>query len=113
MGILSLEDIKSVDDSGRELLEIPEWGGEVYVRGLTGAQRASFEDAVINKKSMKDIRRKIVLECVVDDEGKPLFTAKDGSWITSKSATAIEKIFVKVMDISGLGDDADEDAEGN
>ena len=43
--MLTKEAILAADDLPREKVDVPEWGGEVYVRALTGAQMQPVEDA--------------------------------------------------------------------
>ena len=46
---LNREAILAAEDLPRELVEVPEWGGAVYVRALTGAERDQFEASKIGR----------------------------------------------------------------
>ena len=41
--LLSKDQILSADDIQSQRVPVPEWGGEVMVRGLTGSQRDQWE----------------------------------------------------------------------
>ena len=62
MPVLSRDEILAADDIQIELLEVPEWGGSIFVKGMTGAERDRFEAGVItisgddSKVNMIDIR---------------------------------------------------------
>ena len=43
MNILSKEAILAADDLPREKVNVPEWGGEVLVRTMSGTDRDAFE----------------------------------------------------------------------
>ena len=47
MGVLTREQILKADDMTTERVPVPEWGGEVLVKSLTGRQRDEFEGSMI------------------------------------------------------------------
>ena len=47
MRILSREDIAQADDIVIEAVDVPEWGGTVLVKGMTGAERDRFEISML------------------------------------------------------------------
>lgn len=115
MKILSLEQIKSVDDTAAVELPVPEWGEDcgVYVRGMKGSERAEFEEMVQKNLSMKHMKIDLVIKCTVDEDGDRMFSTKDKTWLLDKSSMAIETIFNKIFELSGLDAEADKNAEGN
>ncbi len=113
MKILSLEQIKSVDDTAAVELEVVEWNGSVFVRGMKGSERAEFEEMVQKNLSMKHMKIDLVIKCTVDKDGDRLFSTKDKTWLLDKSSMAIETIFNRIFELSGLDAEADEIAEGN
>jgi hypothetical protein len=40
---LTRDSILNAKDLKKELVKVPEWGGEVYVRCMTGSERDAFE----------------------------------------------------------------------
>ena len=46
MALLSKADILGCNDIPTELVEVPEWGGSVKVRGMTAGERDRFDDMI-------------------------------------------------------------------
>lgn len=120
MALLSRDDILKVEDRKYELLDVPEWGGEVRLRTLTGRERDEFEASTVetNKKGQQrtnlvNIRARLVSLCLVDEEGNRMFTEKrDVILLGEKSAAALERVFAKCNEMNGLSEkDVEELAE--
>ena len=50
MNILSKDAILAADDLPRETVHVPEWGGDVYVRTMSGTDRDAFETSLIARR---------------------------------------------------------------
>lgn len=106
--LLTKELILQVQDVQIELIEVPEWGGAVYVKGLTGAERDAFESTIIQQKgksqtvNMRNVRAKLLQLTIVDEKGNRLFSAEDIGALGSKSAKAIERLFEAASRLSGI-----------
>lgn len=107
---LTRQDILDADDRQKEVLLIPEWGGEVIVRGLSATDRDDFESSLLTKNGKKrdintyNVRAKLAVRCLVDDEGTPLFSIEDIQRLGLKSASALSRIFEVSQRLSGIGD---------
>ena len=119
MPVLSRDDILAVDDIKIESMDVPEWGGSVFVRGMTGAERDQFESSIISidgdnqKVDMRDIRAKLCSKSICDEDGKKLFTPADIKELSKKSAVALQRVFKVAQRLSGItDDDVEELAEG-
>ena len=105
---LTRDQILAVADIKTEEVQVPEWGGSVFVRGLTGAQRVKFEMKVVEHRGTKqiwhreNIRARIIVMSVVDDKGELLFSEKDIKAVSEKAAGALERIFNVAQRLSGL-----------
>jgi hypothetical protein len=119
MAYLMRDVILQVDDLLFEDVEVPEWGGTVRVRGLTGAERDAFEAEMVERKGkkvhldMQNFRAKLVVRSVVDEAGKRLFTDTDALLIGRKSAAALQRVFEVAQRLSGLSDTDVEELVGN
>lgn len=108
MALLSREDILDVDDKVYEDIEVPEWGGEVRVRGMSGTQRDDYEASILHqngsdrKVNLANARAKLVARCLVDADGRLLFSADDVRALGRKSARALERVFDKARELSGM-----------
>src|SRR5215469_5956657 len=108
---LSRDDILKAEDNGTEEVEVPEWGGTVLVRGMTGRERDEFETSMMERgrggrmvPNTANTRAKLVARCVIDDEGKRLFTAADVQALGDKSGAAIDRVFEVAVRLSGMTD---------
>lgn len=102
MAILSVEQILAVDDIPSEVVEVPEWGGEVKVRGLS---RATFEritkasEVVVPatgpgqvpsvQRDEAKFTEQLFLACVVE----PQFKEEHIQPLREKSISALNKVY--------------------
>ena len=97
---LSRDDILKAADNEPEEVDVPEWGGSVLVRGMTGRERDAFEVSLMQpgrggRKVLDpaNVRAKLVARCVVDDDGGRLFTDADVAELGGKSAAAVDRVY--------------------
>lgn len=91
-----------------ETVEIPEWGGSVMVRGLTAAERDSFESSLFEgkgknrKEKFENLRARLITRTLVDENGNRIFQDSDADILGKKSAGAIDRIFNVAQKLSGI-----------
>jgi hypothetical protein len=113
--ILNRDAILSADDLKKELVPVPEWGGDIYVRALTGAERDQFEASIVEMRGKKsvfkpeNIRAKLAVYSVCDEGGKRLFSDADMTALSKKSAAALQRVFETAQRLSGITEDAVEE----
>lgn len=117
--ILDKKSILLADDVVKELVSVPEWGGDVWVRGMTGASRDKFEASIVQTRgkdqslNMVNIRAKLASMTICDEAGQRLFSDADIAELSNKSAAALQRIFAVAQRLSGIGEeDVKELAEG-
>jgi len=109
--LLSREAILAANDLPTEDVEVPEWGGAVRVRTLTGAQRDAFEAEIVTTNGRKverntyNIRAKLVAAAVGGEDGKLLFSRADVEALGAKSAAALDRVFDAASRLSGISDE--------
>lgn len=108
--MLSRDLILSINDLKPEKLEIPEWGGFVYIRKMTGRERGEIEAYSRNGKDLTDFRALLAVRCVCDETGKRIFTDADQAVIGQKSAEALDRILLAVTKVNALGEQGVKDA---
>jgi hypothetical protein len=109
---LNRDAILAADDLVREEIDVPEWGGTVFVRVMTARERDRFEQKW--SESRYDNIRAFLAVCVVCDEaGLPLFSEKDIDALGRKSAAALDRIFDVASRVNKLTPQDIEDLEGN
>lgn len=120
---LGKEQILNAADIKPEEVNVPEWGGTVLVRGMSGTERDDWEKSRIIEKgkgrnkerdyNLNNFKASFIVRCIVDDGGKRLFSDDDIIPLGRKSALAIERVFKVASRLSGMTDeDIEELAEG-
>ena len=117
---LTKDQILEANDLQSESVHVQEWGGDVLVRTMTGADRDAFESSMITtladgtrKPNMANMRAKLVALTVVDEAGNRVFDVSDVDRLALKSASALERVFNAAQRINGLGLQAEADAAKN
>jgi len=107
---LSRDDVLKAEDLTTEEVDVPEWGGSVLVRGMTGRERDEFEVSVTVEhggqmvQDFANLRAKLVARCTVDEDGERLFTDADVAALGEKSGAAIDRVFAAASRLSGMGE---------
>lgn len=107
--------VLAVADVPEEDVHVPEWGGWVKVRGLSGKQRDDFEKSIMVGKgrdrsvNLSNMRAKLVSRTVVDEEGGLLFGEADVPALGEKSAVALQRIVDVALRLSGLTEQDEEE----
>ncbi len=107
MAYLSRESILASDDTVYEDVEVPEWGGTVRLRGLTGAERDRMEASIASnpkKPNLTNFRSRMCASSIVDESGQPVFGTADISALGNKSAAALERVFSVAIRLSGMSE---------
>ena len=106
MALLSKEQILNSSDSSFEDVEVTEWGGTVRVQTMSGFARDRFESSIINngKFTSDNIRAKLVAACLIDENGKLMFSEKEVVALGNKSCKALDKVFEVAQRLNGIGD---------
>ena len=104
--MLTREAILGADDLPREKVDVPEWGGAVYVRTMTGAERDKYEAELLATEDktarLVNIRARLAGLTVCDEAGKRVFADGDIEALGAKSAAALDRIFPVAMRLNGL-----------
>jgi len=114
--MLTREQILGADDLPREKVEVPEWGGSVYVRTMTAAERDAFEQSLVgdgNTVQLSNVRARLAALTMVDVGGKRLFSDADVEALGQKSAAALTRIVEVAQRLNRLQPDDIEDLAGN
>lgn len=113
------EQILNAVDVQSEIVEIPEWGVSVEVRGIAAAERIAMYDRIANEQQSGNVVAPVavmwptlVIGCTYDPEtGEQLFEADDWTALAQKSGAAIDRIASAAMRLSGIAEGS-EDALG-
>ena len=110
MTFLTKEAILNADDIKTEVVPVPEWGGKVMIRALTGKERDSFESSMVQMKGktreMKfdNLRARLVVLSIVfpNEPTRRMFNELEIGALGNKSAAALDRVFDAAQRLSGL-----------
>lgn len=111
--VLSKDSILAAKDFAYVEHEVPEWGGSVRLRGLSAAERDEFEATLGVSQDLTNMRARLVVSCMVDEEGTRIFKNSEAKALGQKNATVVNRLFDEVRKLSGMSDDDLGIAEGN
>lgn len=109
--MLTREEILQAQDIEYEVVEVPEWGGEVRVRAMTAAERDAFEASILRQTKsgvqveMVNLRARLCAMTIVDEDGKRIFGDSDIAELGKKSAAALQRVFDAAMRLSKFGNE--------
>ncbi len=100
-------------------VDVPEWGGSVFIRPLTIHEQAKLADlgtkyeksSVVDR--MKNCTLRLVQWSVCDEQGNPLFEAGDLEPLMSKAASAFLRLQDAILALSGLTEESRKELEKN
>ena len=105
--ILGAVDFRFVD------VDVPEWGCSVRLRGLSAAERDEFEASLGVSQDLVNMRARLVVNCLVDENGDKLFKSSEAKELGKKNGQVINMLFDEVRKLSGMADEDLGIAEGN
>ena len=102
---LSREQILAVQDCKIEEVDVPEWGGQVIVRTLTGEERDQYESSMFevvgdgaNREvipKMENLRATLAALSIVDEDSKRMFDVSEVHLLGQKSASALDRASIE------------------
>lgn len=113
--VLSKAAILAASDLKVERVAVPEWGGAVCVRVMSGTERDAWEAEQYGRSNaragsdLQDFRARFVARCLCDESGALLFTLAEVSALGGKSASALDRVYDAAKRVNALSK-ADEDA---
>lgn len=117
--LLDLQTILGAKDITTEDVAVPEWGGTVRVRGLTGLERDEFEATLLDQKGkkakvdMRNARARLVSLATIDESGKRIFSSEHVVILGTKSAAALNRVYDVAARLSGISDTDMDELSGN
>lgn len=100
-----------------ETVPAPGWGGDVIISEISAPDRLTlFRDyqSLAGSEQEKDLAAMamLVVRCIVDGEGKRIFSDDDASLLMAKNLDTLRQVFAAASALNGIGG-AKEDIEGN
>ena len=117
MNVLTKDQILAAEDLGKELVSVPEWGGHVYVKVMSGAERDAWEASIVgttgSQRNLQNIRARLVALTACDGGGLRLFSDADVGELGKKSSKALDRVFAVAQKLNALTEDDIKELEGN
>ena len=118
--MLTATEIVQAKDKATKVVEVPEWGGSVALRKLSGEER-DFFDSEVSKRVKKDgtvdlqgARTFLLTMVLVDEAGKAIFnTEEEKLSLNGKASDVIHRLFRIAQSMNGIGEEAEKAIEGN
>lgn len=102
--ILTKSTILAANDLPSESVPVPEWGGDVLVRTMSGTDRDAFEASLLDKDGrMQNVRARLVALSLCDANGARLFEDNEIAALGLKSARALDRVFSVAQRLNGIG----------
>ena len=103
--MLNKQQILESKDIESEVVKVPEWGGDVMVKGLSLADKDEWADSILTdgKANMKGATARLCALCICGEDGKPMFSSTDITSLQAKSAKALDRVFQVAQRLSGIG----------
>jgi len=115
MAVLDRNAILEAKDLPTETVDVPEWGGQVIVRTLTGEERDQYEASMFevvgdgaNREvvpKMENLRATLAALSIVDEDSKRMFDVSEVHLLGQKSAAALDRVFDVAKRLSGLSEE--------
>lgn len=116
--LLSLDEIMAAPDIRREIVDMPEWGGAIEIQGLSLEQTEAIraEATVIvpgpGGSPGKDLDSdKFAYGLLAASAVNPPMTVEQARDLRKKAAVPMDRLFKRVLAISGLTKEAAQQAE--
>lgn len=112
--LLTREDILGAPAPQLERVEVPEWGGAVFVREMTAGERDSYEAAIIAEHALGEkgnvrlrvrrVRARLLVCTVFDAQGTPMFAEADIDELAAKPIRPVQRIYNAAARLNALSD---------
>ena len=121
MALLSKDQILKADRKKTVDVPVKEWGGEVRLQELSASDRDLWENEsfVLNaegtgaKFNPKHARARLVVRCLVDENGKRMFSDDEVAAIGSLSASSVQRLFNAARKLNAISNEDMKSLEGN
>ena len=112
--------VLNADDAVTEDVYVPEWGGWIIIKGMSGQERDDYEAEIVTmtgkgkmQYTPENARAKLVVDTAINPDGSMMFSDKDVFDLGKKSAAALQRAFKVAQKLAGLSDEDMEELLGN
>lgn len=121
MALLTKEQILKADRKKSIDVPVKEWGGDVRLQEMAASDRDQWENEsyVLNaegtaaKFNPKHARARLVVRCLVDENGKRMFSDDEVAAIGSLSASSVQRLFNAARKLNAISTEDIKELEKN
>lgn len=118
---LTKEQILAAEDASRELVPVPEWGGEVWVGTMSALDLSRYQASMFefdNKGALKSIKAegadvRLAALCIQNEDGSVMFGLRGVEALGKKAPSALDRVVKVAQRLNNLDDDAEDREAGN
>ena len=121
---LGATDILGAADREIRPVRVPEWGGTVHVRSMSGAERDAWEEEQLARsregekdgdkdRDLRDFRARFLVRCICDEKGELLFAPKDAEDLSKRNGRALDRLYAVAQILNGLSKQDEAEILGN
>lgn len=94
-----------------ERVEVPELGGAVFIRGMSGVERDAWEKSLLIGRGKKqtvnteNVRAKLVTRTLCDEQGNRLLDDSDAASLGRLRVDVLQRLFEVAQRLCGVSDD--------
>lgn len=107
----NLADILAMNDVSEKVIDVPEWGCSVKIKGLTKAQQIALRKQAVFRGTVDEAKMEGLL--FVYGVVEPKFAPEHIDRLFEHSSGPVDKVLLEIMRLSGMSDDADKEAEAD
>jgi hypothetical protein len=91
-----------------EKISVPELGGEVIIRGMTGKEQTIFNRSVVKKGGDRNevddelFASKLIVQCLTDEKGERLLKEDEFAIVQGWPASVFQKLAQASLRVNGL-----------
>lgn len=114
---LTRDQILDAKDFNTKEIDVPEWGGSVFIRVMSGSQRDAWEADVMKAseaKSFENMRAKLLARVLCDEKGDCLFNSdEDITALGAKSGVVLQRLFEAATKLNAISKEAQDELVKN
>jgi len=113
--VLDKTTILAAPDLKRETVNVPEWGGDVMLQEMTALDRDRLNAEVhagSDGPDFTNFRAKVLVRCVVNEDGSRIFCDEEATALGSKSKAALDRLETIANKINKVNSDKFGDSVG-
>src|SRR5688572_26208922 len=100
MALLSKAQIEAADDRRWEDVDVPEWGGQVRLLGLSGSERDHYQASLVRLGSqgnvqsvnLADASARLLAKAIVGEDFERLYTDKELQALGKKNGAVLQRL---------------------